>query len=209
MNSKIKYLTLLLVSVVFIVSLLIITESDKETLIYNRLSKYSEHVKHHSILNKIDPRVYISILYGELACNMNIFDEFDNIRADFGFDPSVGFGQMRVSTFLWLEHNHCDGENITKSENNNELIAKIKDDSTNIVYTTFYVGLIKKRIKYELQIEPSVKLLGSYYSFGIDNGQRDFNPDFRSPVGIAAEEFYNSNKLLTLYPRFDNKIVTK
>jgi len=61
--------------------------------------------------------------------------------------------------------------------------------------------LIRNKLRDELNIEPSVKLLGSYYSLGIDHGKRKINPDFTSPVGEAAEEFYYSDKLITLFPR--------
>jgi hypothetical protein len=202
MKKKYKIVILFFgLSLASIVTYILIAESDREKTIIERISRHSEHVIYYSQLNNIDPRVYISIVYGELSSNMNFFDEFDNIRADFGYDPSVGFGQMRVSTFMWIEHKYADGINIIKSKDDKELVTKIKDDITNIAYTTFYVGLIYKKIRDELNIEPSVKLLGSYYSLGIDHGKRKINPDFTSPVGEAAEEFYYSVKLLNQYPR--------
>lgn len=191
----------MLISVFLIFSFILYNEFDRESTIIDRISRHTERVHYYSQLNNIDSRVYISIVYGELSSNMNFFDEFDNIRADFGYDPSVGFGQMRVSTFMWLELKHADGINIKKSKNEDELVTKIKDDITNIAYTTFYVGLIRDKVCDELDIEPSVKLLGSYYSLGIDHGRRKLNPQFTSPVGEAAEEFYLSDKLLDLYPR--------
>ncbi len=202
MKKVFKYLLIIgCVVISAIASLIYYLESDREAEIIERISRQAEHVKRCSALNGIEPRVYISIVYGELSSNMNFFDEFDNIRADFGYDPSVGFGQMRVSTFMWIESKYADGINIIKSKNEKELVKKIKDDLINIAYTAFYVGLIKKKINEELNIQPSVKLLGSYYSLGIDHGRRELNPNFTSPVGEAAEEFYFSDKLLEQYPR--------
>ena len=202
MKKTVKYIFLGLCAFSIILgSFIYYSQSDRENVIIERISEHSEEVKYYSELNGIDPRVYISIVYGELSSNLNFFDEFDDIRADFGYDPSVGFGQMRVSTFMWIEHKYADGVHIIKSNNTEELVAKIKDDVTNIAYTTFYVGLIEKKIRNELNIEPSVKLLGSYYSLGIDHGKRKINPDFTSPVGEAAEEFFYSDKLLNQYLR--------
>lgn len=206
MKKNYKYILIILgISIVLLVSFILYLDIDRESTIIERISRHSEQVHHYSNLNQINPRVYISIVYGELSSNMNFFDEFDNIRADFGYDPSVGFGQMRVSTFMWIEYKHADGVNIIKSKNEDELVTKIKDDITNISYTTFYVGLIRDKIRDELDIEPTVKLLGSYYSLGIDHGKRKLNPNFTSPVGEAAEEFYYSDKLLLLFPRLKNR----
>lgn len=81
-------------------------DKDKNTI---RLFKLNENIiKRYCSIYKVEPRIYISIVYGELINNFNEFDEFDNLRAELGLDPSVGFAQMKVSTFSWIEKNIND-----------------------------------------------------------------------------------------------------
>ncbi len=174
---------------------------SSESQILEMISQNRDDVIYYCKVNNLEPRVYISIIYGELHSNFNFFDGFDDVRAEFGFDPSAGFGQMRVSTFMWLEENFADGKIITKSRNKNEVVRKILNDKTNIAYTTFYIKLISEKL---LSIDgkpPTVKQLGSHYSLGIDHGKRKINKDFTSPVGINAEKFYYSSNLIDIYPR--------
>lgn len=175
-------------------------KNSSERNILSMISKNREIVDYYCQVNNLKPRVYISVVYGELRSNYNFFDGFDNIRAEYGFNPSAGYGQMRVSTFMWLEENFADGKIITKSRNRDEVVRKIMNDTINIAYTTFYVNLIRKKLQSIDNILPTIKQLGSFYSLGIDHGRREINKNATTPVGINAEKFYYSNKLIDLYP---------
>ena len=176
---------------------------DKQTLetkIIDLISLNKEYIYKYCKINHIKPRLYVSVIYGELNSNLNFFDEFDNIRAEYGYDPSVGFGQIRVSTFMWLEDKYSDGKYIIKSKTEDELIKKILNTENNIKYTVFYIKLIIGKLSKILKKEPSIITIGSLYSLGIDHGMRKINPNFVSQVGQSAEEFYNSYKLINLFP---------
>jgi hypothetical protein len=174
---------------------------SRESRVVKRISEASCFINSACTRFGIDSRLMASVVYGELFSNLNVLDEFDRIRAEYGFDPSVGFGQMRVSTFIWLEECSADGKNIFRSRDKKELVKKISNDSINIIYSACYIALIKNRLFNEWDKEPDIRQIGSYYSLGIDHGCRKPNPEFVTPVGLAAEEFYNSDKLLSVYPR--------
>lgn len=140
----------------------------------------------------IDSRKYASIILAELSQNYNWLDEFDYVRAENGFDASVGITQMRVSTFIWIEDNY-QNKFINKSNNYDEVYNKISSDSINIVYSVFYVKLINDSYLNKYKKYPSVEALGSYYARGIDYGRDNIDSSYANLVGQKAGEIYTSN----------------
>ncbi len=201
-KKKILYSISVIVFIVLEIFLKILYDDyTRETKIIKLITSNGEIIKKYCRFNNIQKRLYVSVIYGELNSNLNFFDEFDDIRAEYGYDPSVGFGQIRVSTFMWLEENYSDGKYIIKSKTEDELIKKILDIDINIKYTTFYIKLIREKLSELLELEPSVISIASQYSLGIDHGKRKINPNFVSPVGQSAKDFYYSDKLLGLFPK--------
>ncbi len=150
----------------------------------------------------IQHRIFISIIYSELKLNYNDFDRFDEIRARWGFDPSVGFAQMKISTAYWIENNYNNGKLIRKSKSREELIDKIINDSTNVIYSGFYIKLIQDKLFFKFHEKPSIKLIASYYGRGIDYYREDYiDSSYYNQIGITAQEFYDSDKLLDSFPR--------
>jgi hypothetical protein len=193
--------SILLTAIMALGSYLIYDNCSTESRILSMIRKNLGVVNYYCKANNINPRIYISIIYGELHSNYNFFDDFDNLRAEYGFDPSAGFGQMKVSTLMWLEENYSDGKIISKSRNRKEAVSKLLNDTSNIAYSVFYIKLISQKLRSITAKEPTVKQLGSFYSLGIDHGKREINSDFTSPVGLAAEKFYYSDDLIEIYPR--------
>lgn len=153
-------------------------------------------------LYNIKPRMYVSIIYGELKNNFDEWDRFDNFRAKIGMDPSIGFAQIKVSTAFWIEDNYADNKIIFKSNNQEELVKKIINDSINILYSVFYIKLIQDELIKKFQREPSVKTLASYYGRGIDYYMEDqLDSLYYNQIGVTAERFYNSDELLECLPR--------
>jgi len=174
------------------------TNNYKNTL---RLFKRNENIiKKYCLIYKVEPRIYIAIVYGELNNNFNEFDQFDNLRAEIGLDPSVGFAQMKVSTFSWIEKNIKD-KLIKKSRNNKELLKKIKYDTTNIMYSILYIKNINELFLNKYGKNASVKSLGTYYSIGIDYGKDHVDSSNSNIVGETAEKFYYTNLLINEFPR--------
>lgn len=149
----------------------------------------------------LHPRKYISVIYGELKNNLDQLDKIDDVRARLGFDPSIGFAQIRVSTFAWIEDNYADGFYIIKSKDRDEMIQKLISDSTNILYSIYYVKLILDKFFIKYKFEPSVKTLASYYGYGIDYYRTEIDSSYYNQIGITAEKFYNSNKLIKEFPK--------
>ncbi|PIQ08807.1 MAG: hypothetical protein COW71_09840 [Ignavibacteriales bacterium CG18_big_fil_WC_8_21_14_2_50_31_20] len=161
----------------------------------------SDVIKKNCNLYKINPRVYISTIYGELSNNFNAFDKYDLIRAKWGFDPSIGFGQMKISTGKWLEDNFAGSFGIGRSTNREELIEKLSSDNININYSIFYVKLIINKYHQKYFDDPSVKTIATYYSRGIDVPNRNIDKNYFNYIGVTADSFYYSNLILNEFPR--------
>jgi len=149
---------------------------------------------------KFSERKYVSCIYGELYNNYNEFDKLDIFRAKLGYDPSVGFSQIKISTFYWIEDN-SNNPLITKSLTKKELLSKITTDSINILYSVTYIKMINNLFVKKYSKDASVKSLGSFYSAGIDYGKDDVDTNYFNIVGETAEKFYYSNMLINEYPR--------
>ncbi len=156
----------------------------------NSINKYCD-------IYKINPRIYISIIYGELYNNFDELDKFDEISARMGYDPSIGFSQIKVSTAYWIEENFSDNYYIKKSKNKTELVNKLMNDSTNILYSIFYVKLIRDKIISKYKIEPSLKLVASYYGRGIDYSKNEIDTCYHNRIGVTADNYYKSHLFRT------------
>lgn len=193
----------LIVSLIFFFAVIIVV-----TIYFNNNNLLNELKEREAIIVKsckvfdINSRLYASIIYGELKNNLDQLDKLDDIRAKLGFDPSVGFAQLRVSTAKWIEDNYSDNIVIKKSKNRSKLVENIISDSTNILYTAFYIWLINKKLSEKFAQKPTIRMLASYYGKGIDN---DFSnhpaTNYYNQIGTTAEEFYYSNDLIDVFPR--------
>lgn len=108
---------------------------------------------------------------------------------------------MRISTFSWLENNFSNNSFIRKSRNKNQLLKKIKDINQNILYTSFYVKLIIEGFTKTYRVYPNIRTIASYYGVGIDRDNIEFDSSYYNIIGLSAETFYYSDKLIELYPR--------
>lgn len=200
---KIKYILLTaLLGIFFILMNFKIFNTSTDEKFYKKFKQLKKEIYSDCDILSISPRMFISTIYGELHNNYNFIDNFDNFRARIGMDPSVGFAQIRVSTSLWIEDNYTDNKLIYKSRNNIELVNKIIIDSINVLYSGFYIKLIHDKLLNKFHKEPTVKLIASYYGKGIDY-YRENNVDssYYNQIGITAQEFYDSGKLLDYFPK--------
>lgn len=182
---KRKYL---FISIVFIASF---CQNPKEndfplSIILSRKVLINNYCK---IFN-LNPRLYISVIYGELINNYNALDNFDETRAYLGFDASIGFAQLRISTIKWIELNYSDLPFISQSSSRKELIEKGLNDTTNVIYSVLYVKLIKEKLSKIY----SVRSIGSYYGIGIDKQQK-IDKNYTNAIGDSAMAFYFSDRL--------------
>lgn len=194
--QRIKYLIKLLRFALWGIFLISCNKSPEAEINYI-IESHSDLIQENCRLFNIHPRAYASIIYGELKNNYNEWDRFDTFRARIGMDPSLGFAQIKVSTFMWIEDNYANEQHISKSNSKDELIDKMLNDSINICYSVFYVKLISDKISEKFNTKPSVKTIASYYAKGIDYYKIDsLDLSYYNQVGISSEEFYISNKLI-------------
>lgn len=161
--------------------------------IITKIKEYRSHILSTCKIYSIKPEIFASIVFGELKNNYDFFDSFDSFRAEIGDDPSVGFSQIKVSTFKWIEKNRLDSDSYLKpSVSYNDLLNKIENDSVNIRYAAYYISLISEKLKAKLRSEPPVGLIASYYSRGIDYGKQITSTTYINQVGITADSIYMS-----------------
>ena len=149
----------------------------------------------------ISPKILSSIIYVERQLNYNWRDEvFDVIIAKTGHNSSIGFCQVKLKTAYWIEVQLNDSSSIywpgkkyanilSVSQSPEELIAKLENDSLNILYSTAYLRIIQSRWnKAGFSIANRADILGTLYSTGI------FNPD-------GTERFPRSNPEANMFGR--------
>lgn len=151
---------------------------------------------------RMDPRQYVSVIYGELSSNLDYYDRFDEVRARVGFNPSIGFAQLKVSTAMWLEERLSEAGTVEASATRQELVDRLLQMKANITYSVFYLSLIRERLVKEGTKEPSLRSLGSYYARGIETTSENLSVTYFNPVGTKAEEFYHSDLLVATFPRY-------
>ncbi len=177
-----------------------VSNLPKQELVCNLIRKQELTIKKYCHIFNLSPRVYASVVYGELFNNLDVYDDFDEVRARIGFDPSIGFSQIRLSTSVWLEDNYCLNGFIKKSKTKKELIDKLVNDDSNIMYSVLYVSVIESTIK-KKHIPLNVCTIASYYGRGIDYEKEIYDFSYSNRIGTTAQEFYDSVKLKESFPR--------
>lgn len=175
---------------------------NQEEKIISTIVNHRNTINNVCLLYDIDPRIYVSVVYSELINNYNALDNYDEFRARIGMNPSLGFAQMRVSTCVWLENNYSGNYGIHLSKTRVELVNKMINDSINIHYSCLYINLIKKRFEetYPRGMIAS-KHLATYYGKGIDESNETITTLTINKMGVTADSFYYSHKLLKFFPR--------
>ncbi len=195
---------ILIFSFLFLLSFVLLIDkylfTTQEEVIQELFVQNSDIIKKYCSIYHLEPRKYISIVYGELINNYNEFDKFDSLRAVLGFDSSVGYAQLKVSTASWLEKNYNLQLRIFPSKNRDELIRRICNIEWNIKYSVFYIGLIEKEYKKIFSERIDVNTLGAHYGRGIDYGKEIVQKLYNN-IGKSAKSFYYSDMLLHEFPK--------
>ena len=169
----------------------------------------SSLIKKYCGIYSLSPRKYVSVVYGELYNSVKVsvigdyLYEFDGLRAQLGFNPSIGVAQVKISTAEWIEKQYSDGKFIVVSRTKQETAQKLLNDTTNILYSVAYVSLIRKAFNGVFSGEVPVRTLASYYGLGIDH-EVGYDTSYVNDLGIFAQEFYESDELLHLFPKSDD-----
>jgi hypothetical protein len=133
-------------------------------------------------------------------------DRMDHLLAGAGYNSSMGLGQVKLETAIWIEENINDpssnyylGEDhrplLRQSVSRLDLVQKLATDSSNLLYVTAYLEMIKHRWKAAgTPLDTSISVVASLYALGAMKA----NGDERMPHGHAepnqfgrvAEQFY-------------------
>ncbi|MFA4922583.1 MAG: hypothetical protein WC557_00125 [Ignavibacteriaceae bacterium] len=178
----------------------------------NILIENKEYINKYAKVFNISPRLLASIIYTEQKLNVMPGEGvLDYIFAKSGYNSSLGIAQVKINTAEWIEQqiNNTQspfylGESISFlikiSNSRNELINKLSDPKTNILYAACYVAMILKIWGNELDFtslnEIKVGITATLYTLGI----LDCNGKIRMPhpgaamnvFGKSAQEFYLS-----------------
>ncbi|MDD5581699.1 MAG: hypothetical protein PHS99_00590 [Candidatus Marinimicrobia bacterium] len=138
----------------------------------------------------LSPEVYFSVIYAERLHNINNLDKADYSRAYMGFNASVGFAQLKISTSEWIESHYSHLLPFNPSKNRSALIRRLAYPDTNIVYSAVYCQIIKDEFKEQFGYYPDVATIASYYGCGIDYGKGLNNEFYLNELGLTAYEYY-------------------
>jgi len=191
----------------FTAAVYVLGSDQKEILVENKayINKYAK------IFN-FSPRLLASIIYSEHKLNLKPGEAtLDYIFAKSGYNSSLGIAQIKISTAEWIEQQINNkksqfylGESISKlikvSSSRSELITKLSDPKTNILYAACYVAMILKIWGDELSFselrENKIGITATLYTLGIvDSEGKTRKPHSNAGMnnfGKTAQEFYES-----------------
>lgn len=130
----------------------------------------------------VNPHYLTAIIYVERILNYDWTDDaWDAPLAKAGKNSSIGFAQVKLKTAYFIERQLHDPagpfypgklyQNLLQvSKSPNELIAKLTNDSLNILYAAAYLRLMQSRWEtagFSLNQRPDI--LGTLYSAGLFN----------------------------------------
>jgi hypothetical protein len=181
MRTNIRY--------VLFVCLIIIScnEHTQEDKVNSILIKNKAIIDYYCKYIGISSKLYASVIYGELYNNLDYYDNFDIIRGRLGYNSSIGFAQMKVSTLYWIEENY-----IMINKPKMDPIDKLVNDSSNIFYSCIYIKLIMDKYENKYKIKPSILQIASYYGKGIDN-KNEMSSLYNNRIGKTAASYYASD----------------
>ncbi len=120
-----------------------------------KLKEQSDNIEYDSKSFDIDPLKLKAITYVERTNNYDWRDEyFDNYLAKKGKNSSIGFCQVKMKTAYWIECQLTDSLSefypgnkyekiLTVSQSPQEIIDKLGDDRTNLLYASAYMRIIR------------------------------------------------------------------
>jgi hypothetical protein len=167
----------------------------------------------------VSSRLIASVIYVEHTRNVSWMDrEIDPLLADYGLNVSLGLGQVKINTAIWIEDQFSDSSSryfirdvvsgtMLKSLSREELINRLLSPGQNVCYIAAYLAMISKRWSDAgISIANNVEILATLYSAGAvgENGLEKRIPHTNprpNTFGLYARDFFYSNELSNLFPR--------
>ena len=189
MKKKYKWIVILAIMITFVLSMFylpVIKRYRTRHYIQNNLTEIHTYCEYYDM----SEAVFMSVIYAERLHNINEFDRADFTRAYLGFDASVGFGQIKISTAEWLETHYGHLLPFKISSGRTALIDRLYAPDTNIAYSVLYCRVIQDHYYDLFGVLPDVASLSSYYSRGIDYGRPINDRYYLNTLGITAYEVF-------------------
>ncbi len=185
-----KYLSLFL----FIIISLHSSFGEGKDVSLKLIKKNLPLIKSASAQFHIDYHVLSAIIFVERTLNVDWRDSlFDIQLARFGHNSSIGFCQVKVKTAYFIEKNLNDPQReyflddsyiniVTLSKSVDEIIQKLKNDSTNIIYAAAYIKMFTEFWKKEgFNISNKPEIVGTLYSTGLYASNGELRKPNKSP----------------------------
>ena len=162
----------------FIAISFLLAEHPDTTLV--KLQEQSVNIEYASTTFDIDPIKLKAITYVERTNNYNWQDEyFDDYLAKKGQNSSIGFCQVKMKTAYWIECQLADStsefypgekydEILIVSQSPQEIINKLGDNRTNLLYASAYMRIIQSYwVSKGFSIDDRVDIIATIFSYGI------------------------------------------
>jgi hypothetical protein len=193
-------------------------EDKKSTL--EVLAKNADHIKRCATAVGLSPRLVASVIFAERRENYRLNDALlDAWFARFGYNASIGFGQVKVNTAVWIERevsiprssyylNSTVAHLFLQKSSRSQLIEKLNNDSINCLYATTYLAMIWKRwsnagLKWDENTAAGI--LSTLYSLGVflANGAERLphSAPKMNELGRVAQAFFSSSDLRQFFPQ--------
>ncbi len=157
------------------------------------LKKYYDEAEKACKAYHLPVGIYLSVIYAERLHNINDLDRADFTRASLGFDASVGFGQLKISTVEWMESEYPDCLPFEPSQNRSRLVNRLAHADTNIIYSVLYCRLITDHFEEKFGYPADVATVASYYGRGIDYGKGVHDEFYLNHLGLTANDYFRRN----------------
>jgi hypothetical protein len=193
----------------FIVIGFLFAENPDTTLA--KFQEQSVNIEYASKVFDVDPLTLKAITYVERTNNYDWRDEyFDDYLAKKGQNSSIGFCQVKMKTAYWIECQLADSlsefypgneyENILSvSQSPQEIIDKLMDDKTNLLYAAAYIRIIRSYWESRgHSIDDRVDIIATIFSYGM------FSRETGNPLTPNADPQPNwfGEQALDIYNRF-------
>ncbi len=179
------------------ISTFVLAENPDTTLV--KLQQRAELIEKASKIFDVDSKILTAIIYTERTLNYTWEDDaLDNLLAVAGLNSSIGFCQVKLKTAYWIEVQLNDTTStyfpnkkykgkLSLSNTPDEIIAKLENDSLNIMYASAYLRIIISNWnKGGFPIDDRADILGTLYSTGLFKRDGNKRKPNRNP---KANEF--------------------
>ena len=181
-------------------------EESSETL--KKIEEKRYLIENAAMIFKIDPSILAAVIYTERRLNFSWEDEaVDILLAEASLNSSVGFCQVKMKTAYWLEIQFNDSTSVYHpgkefsrilkvSSSPKEIIAKLQNDSLNILYAAAYLRIIESRWEnagHPIKNRPAI--LGTLYSTGLFYEGEERKPNANPKANRFGDFVENSVKI--------------